>query len=87
MRGEIRVRAVQGSGELALGGEQDVVALAHGAVAQRLGQMTLAGTAMTDDQNRRFLLQISAGGQVMHDGAIERGQPIDQATYCLVQGH
>ena len=44
--------SVEAGGELGAGGEQDVGALADGAVAERLGEMALAGAAGSDDQDR-----------------------------------
>nr|WP_281784100.1 hypothetical protein [Sinimarinibacterium flocculans] len=50
-------------------------ALTHGAVTQRLGQMTLAGAAGPCGQHCDPLVEIAPGGQILDQRAVEPGQP------------
>jgi hypothetical protein len=48
---------------LGLGGEQHIVALAGGDMADGLGQMTLPGAAGAGNEDRDLLLDEAAGGE------------------------
>jgi hypothetical protein len=39
--------------------------------------MALARAAGPDDQHRRLLVQVAPGGQVVHQGPVELGQPLE----------
>lgn len=56
-----------------LGGEEYLVAHSDRAVADSLGDMTLAGAAGTDHQQVGALFQEAAGGQVYDQGAVDFG--------------
>ena len=67
-------RRMQGGEERALGGEEDIVARAHGAMPEGLGDMTFPGAAGAGDQDRHFPLDEAPGGQVADLGLVdERG--------------
>lgn len=51
--------------------------LAGGAVAERLGQMRLAGAGGSGNQDRDALVDIAAGGEIMDVGSIQRRQPVE----------
>jgi len=77
--GKEPVIAVCGPGGMQLGKhpgggrEQDVVAGTDRAVAQGLGNVTLAGAAGTDDDDADLLVHEPAGGQLEDEGAVDRG--------------
>lgn len=70
-------RGVQARGELALTGEEHVAALAERAMAERLREVALAGTERTDDEHRRLLVEIAAGGEIADQAAVDAGQAIE----------
>jgi hypothetical protein len=82
-RGELALVAtggpggIQTGGELRAAGEDDIDALADGAMAEGLGEMALADTDLAYDEDRGVLGDIAAGGQIMDQGAIELRQPIE----------
>ena len=79
-RGELAVvgaggaRGVQALREGRAAGEDHVHALAHRAVAQGLCEVAFANAAGTDQQHRCLLVQVTPGGQVVHQRLVELGQ-------------
>ena len=55
----------------ALCGEEDVIALADGAVTEGLGDMAFSGAAGTGDEDGEVLLDEAAGCQVEDLGAVD----------------
>ena len=70
-------RGVHGGDELCAGSEQHIDALTDGAVAERLGEVTFAGAARTNDQDRDALAEITTGGELMDECAIQLRQPFE----------
>lgn len=70
-------RGVQAGGEVRAGAEQDIHALAHGAVSEGLGKMGFAGAAGADDENGCALSKVAPGGQIVHQGAVRLGQALE----------
>ncbi len=68
---------VQARGELCAGGEQHVDALTDRAVTERLGEMTLAGTAGSDDEHGGTFIEVAAGGEFVDERAVELGQAFE----------
>ena len=66
-------RGMQLTEQLGMGGEEHFVALAQGAVAERLRQMTLAGAGRTDEQDRGVLGDEAAGCQIGDLRLVDRG--------------
>lgn len=64
-------RGVQAGRELGAGGEQHIHALAHGTMAECLGQTALAGAARPDDEHGRVFAEVTAAGQIVHECAVQ----------------
>ena len=59
------------SQESGLGGEDDVVSLTHGLVAEGLGDVALAGTAGSGDEDGDLFVDEAAGGQITDLGLVD----------------
>ena len=59
--------------QLGLGGEEDIVSLADGTVAEGLGEMALAGAAGAGDEDVGRFLDEAAGGQFLDQGPVDAG--------------
>ena len=70
-------RRVQLAQELALGGEDHVVALTDGDVTEALGQVALAGAAGPGDEHAHALVEEAQGGEFLDQGAVERRQAVE----------
>lgn len=72
-----RSRGVEARGEACAGAEDDIDAGAHGAVAKRLRQVRFPGAAGADDEHRGLLGEVAAGGEVVHQGAVQLRQALE----------
>lgn len=76
---ELTLIGVSGAGgmefthESGLGGKEDVVAEANGAVAEGLGEVTFTGAARSDNEDGDLFLDKAAGGKVDDEGAVNGG--------------
>lgn len=64
-------RGVERAEELALGGEQHVMAFTHGGVTERLGDVAFAGAAGPGDEDRDFFRNEAAGGELDDEGLVD----------------
>ncbi len=74
-------RAMKASGEGTLTQEADIHSLTDGTMAQRLGQMALAGTAGTDDEDRGLFPQVASRGQVVDQASVQVRQTIEGEVF------
>jgi len=76
-------RGVEACRQLRTRGKQHIDAPADGAVSECLDKMALSDSDLADDEHRGVFGDIATGRQIVHQVAIEFGQPIEVELACI----